>query len=242
MPFKDFRELEMYSTRVARIAEMRYNQSQKFKILPSRVHLPLHIMSGGRAVDVEGTLLFVDIAYSTEMFTGRNRLTYMKFAHVFYTTLYYILVRSGAVKNFIEYMGDGMLAYFVKDTRTENARKAIKASILAQLVIENVIDSLYPSLEEISIKISLHHGGFLLANIGMQRTPLKFLGQPLHIVSKTNDEAKKGEILVTDKFYEVMPEWIKNYIKGNGEISVGDTVYYFHKFDWRTFLRNEYES
>jgi class 3 adenylate cyclase len=100
--------------------------------------------------------------------------------------------RSG---HLVKFEADNAYAFF---STTENA---LQASIDIKIAID-AVNTKYPDDLDILVSIGIDHGKFIFLEEDHD-----FFGDPVNIASKLGEDvAEKGEILITEKAYRMMPE------------------------------------
>lgn len=154
----------------------------------------------GSGTPYSGTLMYVDLESSTDIMSERSLPTYLKFSHVYLSLLNEIVVDFGARKEWVEYVGDGIIAHFVDGDSSEDTWNAIFAGMQIQALVDLIIPNLSQSFKTMgfTVKVAIHYDKFLVAKIGpWGDATVKPIGSPIHVVSKLQEKTVGGDILLS---------------------------------------------
>ena len=145
-------------------------------------------LNRGEGTEVEYYLLKVDLVASTKQLMIRSPRTYLKFAHVYLSTLDEITRIYGAHEDQTEYAGDSVLAYF-PDTQGMATQVLVCAAGCRYAAEQMKLLDQSLSQMQFHTRIIMHFGTLIAANIGpWGARQKKVIGMPIHkmsIIEKT---------------------------------------------------------
>ncbi len=137
-------------------------------------------------------ILKVDLAGSTRLLLGKRHATYLKLAHTFLSTVDQITQDFGADDRQVEYVGDGLFAYFPATAGA--AERVLQAAFYAKSAV-NMMANLGGAVGELRPKcrIVIHYDTLTVAKIGPRAgSILSAIGWPIHKVAKLEGTISPG--------------------------------------------------
>lgn len=157
-------------------------------------------LNRGEGTEVEYYIFKIDLVGSTSFIRYRRLETYLKLAHTFLSTVHEITQNFGADNDQIEYVGDGIIAYF--KTSKVMAIEVLKAAYFcreATLAIKRLDATLgkFPFMT----KCVLHCGQLIVAKIGPRGESFaSAIGPDLHKACKMESRAGSGVGIASQEF------------------------------------------
>lgn len=156
----------------------------------------------------QGTLMFTDLAGFTPLTEASSRHgragaeTLMEILNSYFAEMIEIISKSGG--NLMEFTGDAMLVQFPADERQNDTIQAIRAGMRMQRAMER-----FAHLETaqgtfaLGMRIGLHFGRFLTADIGTpRRMEHVLLGNAVRSSKKAEGAGQTGRVCLTQAAYE----------------------------------------
>jgi len=160
---------------------------------------------------IETSVLFVDLRGSSDLTEGHRRSTVAKMHKCFLNEMVQASIYwNGKVRGFA---GDRIMV--LSDADESPANRAVDIAITMQSIVKHILSPRIEKLynEKVSCGIGIDFGKMLVAKVGMQRDPnhndLVWTGGPANVASKLADEAREGEIRVTDRIYDRLRDELK---------------------------------
>lgn len=196
-----------YSNYIDKLLDQHYSES-----VAGIVEKPPSRLLRGEGTARDFFILKIDIVGSTMMLQGRQRSTYLRFAHVFLSTVDRITKDCGADPAQTEYAGDSVMAYFpsgkVDAADVIYAAQYCRAAVLGMHKLDRTFQVLAPKC-----KITLHHGTLILSNIGPRAdSVITAIGHPLHVVSKIEKEIAPDVGRATVEFFKRTAALYQKYL------------------------------
>ncbi len=140
-----------------------------------------------------GAIFILDMSYFSIMTKTHGIVYYLSLIKKMQQTVGPILSnRSGHI---VKFEADNVFAYF------DTSMNALQAGIDIKIAIE-AVNNKYPHDQEILISIGIDYGEFLYFYENQD-----FFGDPVNIASKLGEDlAGKGEILMTENAYMMVPD------------------------------------
>lgn len=166
-------------------------------------------MARGEGVSADYFILKIDLCGSTDFIRNRNAQTYLRFAHVFLSSVDHICRKFGADGTQVEYAGDSVLSYFPANSCS--AGQVLVAAHLSRLASYSMrnLDAVFKQYK-FDTRVALHYGELILANIGPWGDyRLTAIGRPLHIIGHMEKQIKPGGGRATIEFGRQMPATLR---------------------------------
>ncbi|MCB9451556.1 MAG: adenylate/guanylate cyclase domain-containing protein [Anaerolineaceae bacterium] len=156
----------------------------------------------------EGTLMFTDLAGFTPLTEASARHgragaeILMEILNGYFAEMIEIISKSGG--NLLEFTGDAMLVQFPASERRNDTNQAVRAGLRMQRAMVH-----YAQLETaqgtfaLGMRIGLHYGRFLTADIGTpRRMEHVLLGKAVQLSKKAEGAGQEGKVCLTTAAYE----------------------------------------
>src|SRR3989344_4849693 len=169
-------------------------------------------LNRGEGTETDYYLLKIDIVNSTIVLLRKSPNTYLKFAHVFLSTIDDITRNFGADEKQVEYAGDAVIAYFPSNRVAPV--DVLKAAYYCYMAASR-IPSLGGDLATLPIRSRtiVHRGKLIVADIGpWGDRRLTAVGLPLHKVGHLEKNVAAGAGLATKEFGDVLPVKSRNIL------------------------------
>lgn len=161
---------------------------------------------GNDAVDIDGTVLYADLAESTSLVTGYHDW----FAAKIYKTYLYcaakiIRFHGGVIT---AYDGDRIMAVFIGDGKNSAACKAaMKINYARSQIIQPRINAKYTDPYVISHRIGIDSSKLMVARTGIRGSnDLVWVGNAANYAAKLSDMKLGRSILISGRVYEYLNE------------------------------------
>jgi len=157
---------------------------------------------------VRGSLMFTDLAGFTRLMEANASLgkagaaSLLKVLNAYFAEMIEIISKSGG--DLMEFTGDALFAFFPETDRKNDARQAVRAGLRMQRAMEKFSKIETPQGPlQLQMRIGIHTGRFLTANIGTpRRMEHVLLGTAVQTAKLTESNGKKGSVNVSAKAYE----------------------------------------
>lgn len=172
----------------------------------------------------EGTLMFTDLAGFTplmEAHAGKGQSGAEALLHVlnaYFAEMIEVMSKSGG--NLLEFTGDAMLVQFTPTRKQDDTLKAVRAGLRMQRVMEKHFANTQTSegTFELGMRIGVHRGRFLSADIGTpRRMEHVLLGATVRQTKQTEGAGRVGRVNLTKEAYE--------HVRDKFEFEPGDEGY-----------------
>jgi len=168
----------------------------------------------------EGTLcdyyiLKIDLCGSTEFLKRKHHTTYLRFAHVFLSTIDHITQEYGAESTQNEYAGDSVIAYFPCDA--VDAFDVLLAAHYCRHAASQMKDA-YPSFRgyEFETKVVLHKTKLVISKIGpWGGHRVTAIGYGIHQVCKVEQKLESGHGRTTMQFADALGKPYSRFVSAN---------------------------
>lgn len=118
---------------------------------------PSQLIPGG-AAERDFYIMKIDLANSTELLARRNKSTYLKLAHTFLSSVDEIVRRYNADPAQTGYAGDGVTAYFPRESVDASHVLAAACYSRAAVICLTALDAIFNSIK-LQCKVVLSGGG-----------------------------------------------------------------------------------
>lgn len=179
----------------------------------------------------EGTLMFTDLAGFTTMMEasfsyGREGAeTLLELLNRYFAVMIEITSKSGG--NLLEFTGDAMLLQFPADQRQNDTAQAVRAGLRMQRAMTQFkhIETAQGTFS-LEMRIGLHFGRFLTADIGTpRRMEHVLLGSAVRQTKKAEGAGQGGRVSLTeDAFQRVTDDFRFEYAREEGYFLVIDDL------------------
>lgn len=167
----------------------------------------------------DGTLMFTDLAGFTKMMeanVNRGRegaFVLLEVLNSYFAQMLEILGKSGG--NLLEFTGDALLVQFPADKEREDAARAVRAGLRMQNAMNQFINvDTAAGKFTLNMRIGLHRGRFMIANIGTpRRMETVLLGRAVYNTKIAEGAGQIGRVNLT--------RGTANYIKDQYDFEAG---------------------
>lgn len=168
----------------------------------------------------EGTLcdyfiLKIDLCGSTEFLKRKHHTTYLRFAHVFLSTMDHITQQYGAESTQNEYAGDSVIAYFLCDK--VHPFDVLLAAHYCRHAASQMKDA-YPTFKgyKFETKVVLHKTKLVISKIGpWGGHRVTAIGYGIHQVCKMEQKLEAGHGRTTTQFADALGKPYSRFVSAN---------------------------
>lgn len=162
-----------------------------------------------------GTMMFTDLAGFTKLMEAnaskgqQGAETILKQLTKYFSAMIAVISKSGG--ELVEFTGDAMLVVFPKTNRDDDTLRAVRAGLRMQRAMKEFANIQTPSgVVDLQMRIGIHNGRFLTADIGTpRRMEHVLLGRDVQQAKLTEGNGRKGRVNLSAKAYERVQEQFK---------------------------------
>lgn len=157
-----------------------------------------------------GTMMFTDLAGFTKLMEanaskgeeGAENL--LKHLTKYFSSMISIISVSGG--ELVEFTGDALLAVFSKTERNDDAPRAVRAGLRMQRAMKEFAEIETPSgVVNLKMRIGIHNGRFLTADIGTpRRMEHILLGKDVQQAKLAESKGRNEQVNLSEKAYELV--------------------------------------
>jgi len=157
---------------------------------------------------IEGTLMFTDLAGFTPLLEanaqrGKEGVSnLLKLINDYFATMIEIVSKSGG--SLLEFTGDAMLVQFPVNRKRDETQQAIRAGLRMQRAMEEYKNiRTYMGKHTLGMRVGIHHGRFLMADIGTpHRMEHVLLGKCVQETKRAEGAGVVGRVNLTAEAFE----------------------------------------
>jgi adenylate cyclase len=172
-----------------------YGRWEKNPTLCARCMHYMEEKQGGAEVDL--AVMFADLRGSTEIAAGMKPGEYTRLLNTYYGIAAGAVQGRGGIVD--KYLGDGVLALFLRGLSDDPARAAVEAG---RHILEEVADhrDLPAALRPLPVGVGIHYGEAYVGIVGQAGQPTNFtaLGDAVNVTERISSSAGPGELLLSD--------------------------------------------
>ncbi|MDA0243417.1 MAG: adenylate/guanylate cyclase domain-containing protein [Chloroflexi bacterium] len=187
----------------------------------------------------DGTLMFTDLAGFTRMMEAyaaqgkQGAFAVLDILNTYFARMLEIIARSGG--NLLEFTGDALLVQFPADEERGDAARAVRAGLRMQRAMAEFGDIASEAGQfALGMRVGLHRGKFMAANIGTpRRMEVVLLGRAVYNAKIAEGAGKVGRVCLTRA--------TTNYIKGQFRHETGTKGHVLIQDNWQAGDGDDYE-
>src|SRR5690606_11695885 len=155
-----------------------------------------------------GTMMFTDLAGFTKLMEAnaskgqQGAETILKQLTKYFSAMIAVISKSGG--ELVEFTGDAMLVVFPKTNRDDDTVRAVRAGLRMQRAMKEFANIQTPSgVVDLQMRIGIHNGRFLTADIGTpRRMEHVLLGKDVQQAKLAESNGQNERVNLSEKAYE----------------------------------------
>ena len=159
-----------------------------------------------KQIQISTTILFADLRGYTKLSEEMDAANITDMLHYFYDhCATAIWEREGIVNKFI---GDAVLAIFnFPLEREDHVKQAVMAAVDLQTSCLNIKKEIgLGDMHEVGVGIGIHSGIATIGEVGTSYKDFTAVGPVVNLASRLQNQAKPGEIIMTEEVYDEVKE------------------------------------